>query len=156
MAITSTSAAVLESPLLTPAGEPTDLRAEADGHGLVAYFLRTFDCPLCKGHVRQLIAARERFARAGARVVIVGPGSPDEAAAYREELGGPYPVLADATDAAYADGAFGRGFAGIRRSGVLAFDPEGREVFAHRTTLPIHAPDLDRLVGLVAGHGHGH
>ncbi len=155
MVVTTTSASVLDSLLLTPAGEPTDQRTKAAGHGLVAYFQRTFDCPLCKGHVRQLIAARPRFQAAGARVVIVGRGTPDEAAAYHVEMGSPYAVLADPTGTAYADGAFGRGFAGIQRSGVLAFDPAGREVFAHRTTLPINAPDLDRLVAVVAEHGDG-
>jgi peroxiredoxin len=153
--VVTTSASVLDSPLLTPAGEPTDLRAEAGGRGLVAYFLRSFDCPLCKAHVRQLIAARSRFEAGGARVVIVGRGTPEEAAALRAELDSPYPVLADTTGAAYADGRFGRGIAGIQRNGVLALDPAGREVFAHRTTLPIHAPDLDRLVALVAEDGHG-
>jgi peroxiredoxin len=155
MVVTTASASVLDSPLLTPAGEPTDLRAAAAGHGLVVYFLRTFDCPLCRAHVRQLIAARARFDAGGARVVIVGPGTPEEAAAYREELGSPYPVLADPTGAAYAGGSFGRGLAGIQRSGVLALDAAGREVFAHRTTLPIHAPDLDRLIAAVAEDGHG-
>lgn len=155
MVVTTASASVLESPLLTPAGEPTDLHAEAAGHPLVAYFLRTFDCPLCKGHVRQLIAARARLQAAGTRVAVVGPGTPEDAAAFREEMASPYPVLADGTGGAYADGAFRRGFAGIQQSGLLAFDAAGREVFAHRTTLPIHAPDLDRLVTLVAEHRHG-
>jgi peroxiredoxin len=76
----------------------------AEGPAVLA-FLRYFGCPFCQVHVRRLVEARERFARSGAQVVLIGQGSVGQANGFSGPRRLPYPVLVDPERRAYA--AFG-------------------------------------------------
>lgn len=63
--------------------------------GLALVFLRHFGCPFCKEHAVGFQTRRHEFQRAGIDVAMIGPGTVDEAAAFRDQLGLSHLVLAD-------------------------------------------------------------
>ncbi|MEN3280584.1 MAG: hypothetical protein V7607_1724 [Solirubrobacteraceae bacterium] len=142
---------ILDAPLVLSTGAPTTVRELAGGRDVLVYFMRTFTCPPCRGHVRQLGSAQPLLRAAELAVVVVGPGNPDEADTLRDHLHVPFPVAADRERRVFRAAGLERGIAGLQRSGAVAYDLDGRELFAHRTTLPIRAPDLDRLLATVRG-----
>lgn len=81
-------------------------------HGLALVFLRHFGCPFCKEHARELHRRRTGFGDAGVEIVMIGPGTPAEAAAFVAELGLRDPVLTDPDRSAYR--AYGLAEAPIR------------------------------------------
>lgn len=80
--------------------------------GLALIFLRHFGCPFCKEHAQALHGHRDAFGEAGVAIVMIGPGTPAEAAAFVDELGLADPVLTDRDRAAYR--AYGLGQAPVR------------------------------------------
>ena len=80
--------------------------------GLALIFLRHFGCPFCKEHARALHQRRDAFGEAGVEIVMIGPGTPAEAAAFIDELGLADPVLTDRNRSAYR--AYGLGQAPVR------------------------------------------
>ncbi len=71
-----------------------------------------FGCPFCKEHARELHQQRTGFADAGVNIVMIGPGTPAEAATFAEELGLGNPVLTDPDRSAYR--AYGLAEAPVR------------------------------------------
>ncbi len=80
--------------------------------GLALIFLRHFGCPFCKEHAQALHQRRDAFGAAGVEIVMIGPGTPAEAAAFIDELGLADPVLTDRDRTAYRD--YGLGQAPVR------------------------------------------
>lgn len=81
-------------------------------NGIALIFLRHFGCPFCKEHARELHRHRDAFGEAGVGIVMIGPGTPAEAAAFIDALGLADPVLTDRDRSAYR--AFGLGRAPVR------------------------------------------
>ena len=65
----------------------------------------------CRDHAVQLHRAREEFARAGAKLVLIGQATPRQAAAFRRKTKIDLPVLADEERRTYK-------LAGLRRGTV--------------------------------------
>jgi peroxiredoxin len=68
---------------------------------VVLVFLRHYGCVFCRAHAVQLHHARERFAAAGARLALVGQGTPDDANRFRRAQSIDVPVYADPERRAY-------------------------------------------------------
>jgi peroxiredoxin len=82
-------------------GNPVRLRdLWRDGPVVIAW-LRQFGCPFCRAYAVRLNRARGRFAAAGARVVLIGQGSPDDATRFRRRLGLDLRVLTNADRVTY-------------------------------------------------------
>ena len=65
-------------------------------HGPAAIvWLRHYGCVHCRQHAVQLEGARQRFEAAGMGLVLIGHGTPDDAASFRSQWGISLPVLAD-------------------------------------------------------------
>ena len=96
--------------LLTTTGEQVPLSALwADGP-VVTFFVRHFGCVFCREQVAEVRAARADFERAGARVVVVGQGSVEDAAAFAREFGDGLEVLTDPTRETYCALGMRRGW----------------------------------------------
>jgi peroxiredoxin len=67
----------------------------------VVVFLRYFGCPFCQAQVVQLRDARARFDAVGAGIVLIGQGSPQEAASFSARLDQPFECLVDPDRSAY-------------------------------------------------------
>jgi peroxiredoxin len=65
-----------------------------DGPAVIVW-LRQFGCPFCRAYSVQLNRASSHFAAAGARLTLVGQGTPGDAARFRERMGIDLQVLAD-------------------------------------------------------------
>jgi peroxiredoxin len=67
----------------------------------VLVFLRHYGCVFCRAHVVQFHRARDRFAAAGARLVTIGQGTPEQAAEFRRVQSIALPVYSDPERRAY-------------------------------------------------------
>lgn len=67
----------------------------------VLVWLRQFGCPFCRAYSVELNRARVRFEQAGARVVLIGQGSPADASRFRDQMGIGLQILADADRVTY-------------------------------------------------------
>lgn len=61
----------------------------------VLVWLRQFGCPFCRSYARSLNQERVRFDDARATIVLIGQGTPVDAAAFRRSMRIDLPVLAD-------------------------------------------------------------
>jgi peroxiredoxin len=61
----------------------------------VLAFLRHYGCVFCRDQAVQLHKLRDDFEEAGVRLVVIGHGTPEMAAAFRRAQGVDLPVLAD-------------------------------------------------------------
>ncbi len=97
--------------LLAPWGKDVPLSFFWQDRPAVVVFLRYFGCPFCQAQVVGLREDRELFQEAGANVVLVGQGSPEEEDAFRRARRVPFPVLLDSNLAAYRGYGLGPGSA---------------------------------------------
>jgi peroxiredoxin len=67
----------------------------------VIVWLRQFGCPFCRAYAVQLNRARSRFAEAGAQLVLIGQGTPQDAARFRRRMRIDLQVLADVDRVTY-------------------------------------------------------
>jgi peroxiredoxin len=71
-----------------------------DGPAVIVW-LRQFGCPFCRAYAVQLNRARSRFAEAGARLVLIGQGTPDDARRFRRHMRIDLQVLTDVDRVTY-------------------------------------------------------
>ena len=82
-------------------GHPVRLRdLWRDGPAVIVW-LRQFGCPFCRAYSVELNRMRNRFTRAGARLVLIGQGTPDDATRFRRHVGIDLQVLTDADRVTY-------------------------------------------------------
>jgi peroxiredoxin len=93
--------ALAEISLPDQLGYPVRLRDLWRDRPAVIVWLRQFGCPFCRAYAVQLNRARSRFAEAGAQLVLIGQGTPEDAARFRRRLGIDLKVLADADRVTY-------------------------------------------------------
>jgi len=120
--------------LLDAEGSSIQLSSLVEGGPVVLVFLRYFGCTFCRAHVARVRDEREAFVEAGARVVLIGQGRPDQAAAFCRDRQLPFACTVDPDRRAFA--AFGLGRARRRdlvdprvatRAVRLAADPQTRQ-----------------------------
>lgn len=96
------------APLLTlddHTGRPTELADLWRDRPLVLLFIRHFGCPFCREHLADVRDRYREFVDAGGEVAAVTMGTPERAAAFREQHRLPFTCFADRQQRAYA--AFG-------------------------------------------------
>lgn len=82
-------------------GHPVRLRdLWRDGPAAIVW-LRQFGCPFCRAYAVELNRARARFAEAGARLILIGQGTPEDARRFRRHLRIDLQVLTDADRVTY-------------------------------------------------------
>jgi peroxiredoxin len=116
-------------------------------HNVVLYFMRTFDCPVCLGHVMRLARTYEQIQHQDTVVLVLGPGDQHEAAPLQRKV--PFQVLADPDRTVYQ--AYGLGKAlGIQQSGTFLIDTAGTLRYANRATVPLGALKEPALLAALA------
>jgi peroxiredoxin len=124
--------------LNTPTGA-ISLADERGRHHVVLYFMRTFDCPVCMGHVARLARTYDQLQAQNVAVLILGPGEQHEAEQLQQRLGLPFAIVADPNQIVYGQYGLGKGFGGIQQSGSFLVDIDGVVRYANRSTLPTGA-----------------
>lgn len=112
----------------------------------ILYFMRTADCPVCKSHVRRLVALQPALASLGAAVAIFAPD--EETPAWAATT--PLPLVLGL--AAYGAAGLGRTLAAIQQSGTIVAQ-RGVVLDVRRATLPFRAFDERALLGLLREAG---
>ena len=106
----------------------------------VLYFMRTRDCPVCRMHVRRLVALRERLAALGAEVTLFAPD--EQAPAWA--AGVPYPLVTG--PAAYAAVGFTKTLGALQQSGTVIATAAGQVLSVRQAMLPPQAFDERELM----------
>ena len=130
-----------------------------DGPAVVVW-LRQFGCPFCRAFAVQLNRARSTFEAVGAPLVLIGQGTPHDAASFRRQLHIDLPVLADEERVSYlaagtklatldelvGPAVIGKAVVAMARQrvvlgrntadeaqlgGTMIIDPDGRVAWAH-------------------------
>ena len=96
-------------PLLDMAAREASLSTYWRREPAVVVFLRYFGCPFCQSQVVQLRDERERFTDLGAGIVLIGQGSPAEAASFTERMEQPFDCLVSPDRSAYRAFGLARG-----------------------------------------------
>ena len=136
-------------PRLSLFREGKPLRVDPGPGGLLLYFMRSEDCPLCRAHVKRLVAMYDTLKRQQVNVAVVVP-SPDSDAAVSSSLRTPFPVVQG--QAAHAQLGLKRVlFEVVQQSGTVITDGEGRITLLHRATNPGSAFPEDAVWGLLEG-----
>jgi len=136
---------------------PASILEDSDGHAVrladfrgsssvLLYFMRTTTCPVCNGHVRDLVARADEFAARGVTVLIAVPEGRVEAAAWKAERGLPYTVVTGERGKPHeAVELTQRVFGALQQSGSILIDSQGVIRHAHGATLPRAAYDKKGL-----------
>lgn len=75
------------STVLTPQGEKIRLGQVWQKQTAIMIFLRHFACIACRAHAQQVWQDREKYEKAGGRLVFVGNGQPGFIKRFQEDLG---------------------------------------------------------------------
>jgi peroxiredoxin len=84
-----------DAQILDRIGAPARLSERWAEHPAVLVFLRYFGCPFCLAQVVSLREEHVRFARLGAKVVLVGQGTPTDCAAFCDRKHVEFDVFVD-------------------------------------------------------------
>lgn len=104
---------------------------------VVLYFMRAFSCGTCRGHARRLAEQKYRLKRFKTSLVIIGPGTREEAQTLADWLPRRVHVLADEKGEAAAAYGLRRVMLGVvMQSGTFIVDREGVIRYARRATAP--------------------
>lgn len=128
-------------------GQPA--RLEAGPGGLLLYFMRSADCPLCRAHVKRLVGMQGNFARHGVNVAVVVP-APDSEVGVAKSLGATFPVVQ--SRAAHQQAGFKKVlFELVQQSGTIVTEGAGRITLLQRATNPGSAFPEDAVWALLEG-----
>ncbi len=110
----------------------------ADFHEPVyLYFMRALSCAQCNAHVQNMAKSAADFDAAGVKVVVATPSTVEEAAAWKEKKGVPFPVVVGTDGTAHEElGLMKKVFGAIQQSGGVLFDKDGVVRYAHASTNP--------------------
>jgi hypothetical protein len=112
-----------------------------DAKGLVLYFMRAGNCPVCLRHVRGL--AGLELARRGVAAAAVVPGGAADAERVRR-VAGSLPVVSSAGAAAHRSAGLDRTLV-MQHSGTVLIDARGEERYRLTATLPMGSFDASAL-----------
>jgi peroxiredoxin len=100
----------------------------------------------CRQHTVQLGRAYEEIQKQGAEVLVVGPGSGNDAQRLVDLFKLPFPVLGDPDRAVYLSYGLDKVFRAIQRSGTFLVDPQGKVSFIEQGALP-QMLNKDAIIG---------
>jgi peroxiredoxin len=127
-------------------GRPVRLSDFRGASPVLMYFMRTTTCPVCNGHVRDLVARSDEFDARGVVVLIVVPEGRTEAAAWKADNQVPYTVVTGETGTPHESvGLNKKVFGALQQSGSVLVDVDGVVRHAHAATLPPRAYDRKGL-----------
>ncbi|RSN24833.1 peroxiredoxin [Amycolatopsis sp. WAC 01416] len=116
---------------------------------VLLYFMRSTTCPVCNGHVKDLVGRAADFAAADVRILIAVPEGREEAKAWRTKRGLSLRVVSGRGTTPHE--AFGLSKKMLQQSGSVLIDREGVVRHAHAATMPISAYDKKGIAKAVDG-----
>ncbi len=117
------------------AGQPVALSGYDEP--VFLYFMRALSCAQCNAHVQNMVRNAADFEKHHVRVVIAVPSTVEEAAAWKEKKGVPFPVVVGTSGSAHEEiGLMKKVFGAIQQSGGVLFDRDGVVRYVHASTNP--------------------
>ena len=116
---------------------------------VAVFFMRAHTCLTCILHAVQLKQAQAALEALGTAMIIVVPGTIDQARKIAKLLRATFPVLADPDRSAVQRFGLGRWMFVMQRSGTALVDRGGTLAYVRRSTDPRGAFDLAELVAAV-------
>ncbi|WP_181772088.1 peroxiredoxin family protein [Amycolatopsis pittospori] len=118
---------------------------------VLLYFMRSTTCPVCNGHVKDLVGRAGEWEAAGVRVLVAVPEGRAEAEVWRAKRALPFQVVTGRSGTPHeAVGLVKKVFGALQQSGSLLIDREGVVRHAHAATLPINGYDRRGIERAVA------
>lgn len=130
-------------------GDRVRLSSYRGRQNVVVFCMRAHTCLTCILHAVQLKQAQAALEELGAALLIVVPGTLEQAGKIAKLLRATFPVLADPDRSAVRRFGLGRWLFLMQRSGTALLDRDGRLVYMRRSTNPVEALDLAELVAEV-------
>jgi peroxiredoxin len=121
----------------------------------VVVFLRYFGCPLCQAQVVGLRDDGDRFDQMGGDVILVGQGTPQDAASFLSRKRAPFPCLIDPDRSLYRAYGLARGSFGDVFGPDAVFSSVRQSL--HRETIhgTLHGGNLMQMPGTFIVDRHG-
>ncbi len=135
--------------LQSQTGERVCLSSYQGRKNVVVFFMRAHTCLTCILHAVQLKQAQAALEELGTALIIVVPGTLEQAGKIAKLLRATFPVLADPDRRAVRRFGLGRWLLLMQRSGTAVVDRDGRLTYMRRSTNPVGALDLAELLSAV-------
>ncbi|GAA3206865.1 peroxiredoxin family protein [Nonomuraea helvata] len=133
-------------------GQAVRLSDHRGDHAVLIYFMRSTSCPVCNGHVQDLIRCRDELAADGAQVFVAVPEDRQEAAAWKARRRVPLPVLTGRRGTPHEMiGLSRKVFGSLQQSGSILIDSQGVIRHAHGATMPTGGYDKNGIMAAVRG-----
>ncbi|MEV5828806.1 redoxin domain-containing protein [Spirillospora sp. NPDC052242] len=132
--------------------EDTDGRAVhlPGDRAVLVYFTRSTSCPVCNRHVRDLARRRDAFAASDVRILVAVPADREEAAAWKDARGVPFPVVVGRQGTPHASiGLTRKVFGSMQQSGWVLIDSGGIVRHARAATMPTGGYDAKAVTAAV-------
>ncbi|MEC3981596.1 peroxiredoxin family protein [Amycolatopsis sp. H20-H5] len=142
--------------------QDTDGRAVklADFHGsehVLLYFMRSTTCPVCNGHVKDLVSRKDELAARKVRVLVAVPGDRAAAAAWKAKRELPYLVVTGRSGTPHeVVGLTRKVFGAMQQSGSVLIDSHGTVRHAHSATMPVASYDKKGIAEAIRSLDTGH
>ena len=118
---------------------------------VVLFFMREFNCAVCRGHAAHLARIYSALQADNTTVLVIGGGETAKAASLAQTYKLPFPVLADLDRAVYASFGLDKALGMIQRSATVIVDKGGIVRYIDRATLPTGAFNEKELLAAVKG-----
>ncbi|MFI6595931.1 peroxiredoxin family protein [Nonomuraea sp. NPDC050536] len=119
-------------------------------HAVLVFFMRSTTCPVCNGHVRDLVRRRDELAADNVQVLVAVPEDRQEAAAWKAKRQVPFTVLVGGTPHEMI-GLSRKVFGSMQQSGSILVDSGGIVRHAHGATMPTGAYDKKGIAAAIEG-----
>ncbi len=106
-------------------------------YNVLLYFMREFNCPICRGHVAELNRLYSQFKTLDTEIVVIGGGENNQAEKISQQLNLSFPVLADTNHSLYSSFGLEKAFGMLQRSGTIVIDKTGIVHYILEAALPL-------------------
>ncbi|MBK9925495.1 MAG: peroxiredoxin family protein [Anaerolineales bacterium] len=117
-------------------GQTISLKEFRGKKNVIVFFIRETTCPQCRTHVAQLGRMYDQFRDAGTEIIVILGEDVETSRKYAEEIGLPFPILADPDRAVYHLYELEKYFLLFQRTASLVVDKYGIVRYLKRTTIP--------------------
>ncbi len=117
---------------------------------VLLYFMREFNCMVCRNHVKELARLYPELQAQGVEVIVIGGGEQKVAERLVETFKLPFAVAGDKDRAVYHRYGLEKAMGVLQRSGSILLDRQGVVRYMQRATLPTGSLDKAELQTAIA------
>ena len=141
-----TGSTVPDIALEDTSGHPVRLADYRGAANVLLYLMRSTTCPVCNGHVKDLVGRRAEFTERNVQVVVAVPEGREEATTWKARRSVPFPVVTGRAGSPHeAVGLTRKVFGSLQQSGSVLIDHDGVVRHAHGATMPVSSYDRDGI-----------